>query len=41
MKTELAVKIIQQVDEETAKRFLQHYAGDIITKNKTEKETNK
>ena len=41
MKTELAVKIIQQVDEETAKRFLQHYAGDIITRNKIEKETNK
>lgn len=36
MKTTLVVKIIQQVDEQTAQSFLQHYLGETLKRVKRE-----
>jgi hypothetical protein len=36
MKTSLAVKIIQQLDEETAKSFLQSWVGEFLVKREKE-----
>jgi hypothetical protein len=38
MKTSLAVKIIQQLDEETAKSFLQSWVGEFLVKRCDKKE---
>ena len=32
MKTELAGKIIKQCDDETGRRFLQYFVGDVINR---------